>query len=114
VTHDELIGRLRASEASLYTPRIQNLYLERDDEDRAAFVQLRQSVAALVNDVTTLQLEGLNDALAAHDAALSAGLAELESALGDAADHKTALRRVTTAVQILSGVAGAVGTLLRQ
>lgn len=114
MNRQELLDGLRAAEASLYSPQIQNSLLARPDEDRAAFVQMRQSIARLVNDVTTRELTALNDALVANDFTLQAALAELQSALTMADDQKVVLRRVATAVGIITGVAAGVGGALAQ
>lgn len=114
MNRQELLDSLRATEAGLYSASIQNRLLARPEEDRAAFVQMRQSIARLVNDISTRELAALNQALAAQEGTLRAALAELQAALQDASDHKATLRRVTTAVGIIAGVAGGVGgSLLR-
>ncbi len=114
MTRDDLIDRLRASEASLYSPHLQNLYLDRSDDDRAAFVQMRQAIANLVNQVTTLELSALNDRLTAHDMILQGALEEIQEALADASEAKTTLLRVSTAVGVISGLTGAVGSFFLQ
>jgi hypothetical protein len=114
VNRQDLLDRLRASEASLYSPHIQTAFLARSDEDKASFVQMRQSIARLVNDITNQELEALNKALATHDATLQSALLELQGALSDITDSKLTLRRVTTAVQIISGIAGGVGGFFLQ
>lgn len=114
MNRQELLDRLRTSEAGLYTPRVQNLFLDRDPADRDSFVLMRQSVGALVNQVTNQDLAAMEAAMSANEVELRSALTELEAVVSQEADHKRALTRISTAVSIISGVAGAAVGFLRQ
>ncbi len=109
-----LLAELRAAEATLYQPQVLSSVTGRSAEDRAAFVQMREAIARLVNNVTNAELEALNNALSAQEGAVQGALTELQSAVSDLTDHKIALRRVSTAVGIIAGVAGGVGGFFLQ